>query len=201
MKNLLTRNSKIAKMSGAYTVNWTLPAIKTCPQAGLCKTGCYASQGAYKWSPSVKAHERNFELTKQDDFVQLISAELTRRKKIKRVRIHDAGDFYNESYMGKWLMIAARHPDIEFYAYTKMVKMFKIFERLPRNFIVIYSFGGRQDSLIDVTKDRHSRVFDSLAELKSARYADSSKDDAIATGLNPRIGLVYHGAKSKAWSV
>lgn len=204
MKNLLTRNSKIAKMSGAYTVNWTLPAVRTCPQASTCKVGCYATQGAYAWTPSQRAHKRNFQLSKQDNFAQVISEELSRRKKIKRVRIHDAGDFYNEGYLLKWLYIIRAFPQIEFYAYTKMVALFKSLAQkqcLPSNLTTIYSYGGKQDHLINPSIDRHSAVFSSLEDLLAAGYSDASKDDSVATGVNHKIGLVYHGAKSKQWGI
>jgi hypothetical protein len=50
------------------------------------------------------------------------------------------------------------------------------------------------------TSMRHSRVFKDLQSLNEAGYADASKDDSVALGPNPRIGLIYHGAKSKEWT-
>jgi len=57
----------------------------------------------------------------------------------------------------------------------------------------IFSYGGKQDSLIDPKKDRHARVFNSESELKAAGYIDASKDDARALGRSKRIGLIFRG--------
>lgn len=47
----------------------------------------------------------------------------------------------------------------------------------------------------------HSRVFGSLEELEAAGYDDASKDDKVAfLSESGKVGLVYHGVKSKAWS-
>ena len=35
---------------------------------------------------------------------------------------------------------------------------------------------------------------------KGILYIDASKDDSVALGPNNKIGLVYHGAKSKNWA-
>ena len=78
-----------------------------------------------------------------------------------------------------------------------MVSLFKRRSQdLPKNFTVIYSFGGTEDRLIDVEQDRHSLVFESVAQLKACGYSDASNQDDVALGSNPKIGLVYHGTKN-----
>jgi hypothetical protein len=68
---------------------------------------------------------------------------------------------------------------------------------LPKNFRVIFSYGGKQDALIDSKNHFHSLVFDSLEALTAAGYVDGSHDDMVAAlGENKKIGLVYHGAKN-----
>jgi len=202
--NWLTQNSKIAKMTGVKTYNWSIPAyssttgMKTCPNAAACAKGCYATMGAYRFSHVASAFERRLKLSLSPRFTLIINAELKRRK-VKRLRIHDSGDFYNEEYLTKWLSIIRANPTVQFYTYTKMVSLFKQYDAeglIPSNFIVIYSYGGTEDKLIDRNVDRHSWVFSSLEALQAAGYADASKDDAQALGDNPRIGLVYHGVKS-----
>ena len=196
---LLTRNSKIKK-SKKRTFNFGIPAFKsasgmfTCPNAGACAKGCYALAGAYRFSNVAKTFEARLVVTLSNDFVDAMLKEIDNCK-AERIRIHDSGDFYSEEYLHRWLKIIKARPNVEFYAYTKMVTMLK-FHELPKNFTVIFSFGGTQDKLIDVTKDRHSLVFESVADLKRAGYADASNQDDIALGKNPRIGLVYHGTKN-----
>lgn len=196
----LVRNSKIKK-SEKRTFNFGIPAyqsntgLKTCPNAGACAKGCYALAGAYRFSNVAQAFERRLAATQVDAFVDQMLADIDKQR-AERIRIHDSGDFYNEEYLDRWLRIMQARPEVEFYAYTKMVSLFKKRAKdLPKNFTVIYSFGGTEDRLIDVTKDRHSLVFESELQLNAAGYADASNQDDVALGSNPRIGLVYHGTK------
>ena len=197
---LLTQNSKMKK-SGNRTFNFTLPALLTCPNAGECAKGCYAMQGAYRWSNVYAKHEANYNATKHESFIGAIVHEV-RAMRVNAVRIHDAGDFYDKDYLMKWKLIAKALPNIKFYAYTKMVGMVTLFKRnegLPPNFKVIYSYGGKEDNLIVPHLHRHSQVFSCEEDLLAAGYINASKNDLLALTGNKRVGLVYHGAKSKQW--
>jgi Gene product 88 len=202
--NWLTQNSKIAKMSGVKTFNWGIPAyrsadgFKTCPNAAACIKGCYAKMGAYLFSNVAKVFEQRLKLSQAPRFVEIINGEIKRRN-VQRLRVHDAGDFYNAEYLDKWIKIIEANPATQFYCYTKMISMFKRYiaeDRIPDNFVVIYSYGGTEDKLIDKKNDRHSWVFSSLEALQAAGYADAHVDDSVALGSNGRIGLVYHGTRS-----
>jgi hypothetical protein len=197
----LVRNSKIKK-SAKRTFNFGIPAyqsntgLKTCPNAGACAKGCYALAGAYRFSNVAQAFERRLTATQDESFVNLMIQDIDRQR-AERIRIHDSGDFYNEEYLDRWIRIMRARPQVEFYAYTKMVSLFKRRSQdLPKNFTVIYSFGGTEDRLIDVEQDRHSLVFESELQLNAAGYADASNQDDIALGKNLKIGLVYHGTKN-----
>lgn len=148
--------------------------------------------------PSVKkGQEKRLELSFTEDFSRVMDAEIKRRK-VAVLRIHDSGDFYSRHYLEKWLEVIRLNPETQFYAYTKMIPLFKG-RVLPKNFKVIYSFGGKWDALIRPALHAHSKVFSSMRELKKAKYADSTKDDSVAI-RSRKVGLVYHGAKSKQWS-
>ena len=209
---LFSINSKMKKSTNKeYTkiVNFTLPAFmsktgfKTCPMAGVCASGCYARQGAYRFSNVATKHEANLQATLQDNFIEQVVNELNKIKP-SLVRIHDSGDFYNEGYLLDWFVIARLMPHIKFYAYTKAVSMVKeLHWSIPDNFIIIFSYGGREDNLIDKSNDRHSFVFESLDALRAMGYIDVSQDDTKALTPNKRIGLVYHGTKNytnTAWN-
>lgn len=180
--------------------NWTIPALmtkdgfKTCPMAGVCAGGCYAKMGAYIWPKVYAKHESNLKLTFTEEFTAAMSLEI-KRTKADLVRIHDAGDFYSLEYLKKWIAIAQLNPGVQFYAYTKMVELIKSVD-IPSNLVIIFSLGGKQDSLIDQATDRHSKVFESLDALLAAGYIDTSHDDTLALGSNAKIGLVYHGNKN-----
>lgn len=185
-------------------VNFTLPAFqtkdgfKTCPNAGNCAAGCYARMGAYVWPKVYAKHKANLDTTFTDMFISQAIIELQKLKP-DLVRIHDSGDFYSSDYLAKWCAIMIANPTIQFYAYTKMVRMFKVYTQvigLPTNFTVIFSLGGKQDGSIDTEIDRHSKVFASKNELQTNGYIDTSHDDTNAIGSNPKVGLIYHGTKS-----
>lgn len=190
-KKLLTRNAKMQKMD-RYTLNFGMTAKLSCPMADTCLDLCYADKGTFAFPVVKAAYLHRFNVSKQDNFSELILTELKRSRKVEQVRIHDSGDFYSDQYLGKWLKIIQNRPDLHFYAYTKCVKRLKSIQ-LPKNFTVIYSLGGKEDNLVDCTKDRHSKIFNSLDDLISAGYADASNDDSIAYNLdNHKIGLVIH---------
>jgi hypothetical protein len=200
-------NEKLMKSSGdAYMIgHFSLPAIKTCPQAGACKTGCYATQGRYRFSNVQQSYEANLALTKALEFVDTIKLELevlsNRAKKrglALVIRIHTSGDFYDRAYLESWLTLIDAFPSIRFYAYTKQVKLIKRYV-LPANFTVIFSEGGLEDGLIQLN-ERHARVFPDASSLTEAGYDDASNDDTVAFLSNSgKIGLIYHGADRKAW--
>lgn len=193
MTQLFTRNSKLKKAE-FYTVNFGIPALKTCPMKDVCGKFCYANKGAYTWPVVKKAYEHRFEQTKRPNFPELALKALKSKKKLQKVRIHDSGDFYNKEYLYKWFKIAESMPEIEFYAYTKQVKLLKDnWKNKPANLTIIFSLGGKQDHLIDQNVDRHSKIFNSLDELKNAGYLDTSDNDSNAVSkLTNKIGLVIH---------
>lgn len=219
MTKLLVKNAKIAKSSNdVYNLyNFGIPAYKseagliTCPMAGQCAKGCYAQSGAYTWGNVKNAYENRLLATQADNFAELLQKELDPKiKTAKRqgkqlvIRIHDSGDFYSVQYLRKWLKVIQNNPSVKFYAYTKMIPVFKRLQKngeIPSNFTVIYSEGGIADNLINCQEDRHSRVFPSNEALIKAGYDDASKDDTVAfNSLTGKIGLVYHGFSSRAWS-
>lgn len=200
--NLLTQNSKLKKTSkelGKRVFNFGIPAYKTasgkltCPMADECVKFCYAKKGAYIWSNVKPAFERRYEVTKQDDFVDVMTAEI-RKKKAEYVRIHDSGDFYSRKYLHKWIEVMKQNPGVRFYAYTNMVQLMKD-EELPDNFDVTFSDSGKQRHLIDKRMDKHTRIFKSKEDLNSEGYTDASKLDLYATkwfNKTNKVGLIYH---------
>lgn len=190
---LLTQNSKLKKTSkatGLRVFNFGIPAQDTCLWAGECKKYCYASKGAYIWSNVKPAFQRRLDATKQDNFNVIMQKEIL-AKKAQVVRIHDSGDFYSREYLMKWFWIMESLPAVKFYAYSKSLPLFKG-EKLPANFTLIKSEGGKRDDLIDPSVDRHARIFKTEAELIAEGYANASENDLIAIGNNPKIGLIAH---------
>jgi hypothetical protein len=198
---ILTQNSKMRKTSasaGVRIFNFSIPAYKTksgkitCPFAADCVKFCYAQKGNYTRFPVVKeSQEKKYLLTKEDNFVDLITAAI-KRKKATHIRIHDSGDFYSINYLLKWVNIANDNPGVTFYAYTKSIQFFKGCINIPANMIIIYSEGSKKDELIDIAKDRHARIFQSIKELTGAGYIDASTNDLQAIQNNKKVGLIFH---------
>ena len=207
---LSNANAKLSKYFNKYgykVMSFGLNAIETCPFADSCKQGCYATQGSYKWTPVRKKRDNNLRYSKLDDFVYkmnyyLEQARPKRSDKELVIRIHDSGDFYRQSYADKWIEIAEQNKDVHFYAYTKSVRYFKDnYNRLPDNLKIIFSFGGKEDHLIDTDKHAHCHIFSDNESLNESGYEDASNNDMVAAfSKTKRIGIIYHGYNSKSWS-
>jgi len=194
--NPLTQNTKLEKASVRTWGFGIFPAL-TCPQAGECKKYCYACKGLYRthWDTMVKAWEWRTELTTDwDSFTatmqESIAGKVTRG--CRAIRIHPEGDFYSLRYLMAWIYVIALFPKVRFYAYTKSVGLLKSV-KLPDNFTPIYSFGGKQDSMINTRSDRHARIFPSYWAMRKAGYHSAMGDDSRAWKLNTnRLGLLAH---------
>jgi hypothetical protein len=207
METLLgTGNSKLVKTAKKFDVkinNFSIPAGNdkksgkiTCPFAGSCIKLCYAKKGAYRWGNVERALTRRYESSKQENFVDRITWELSRIKKNKQVyiRIHDSGDFYSPAYFNKWVEIAIQNRDVRFYAYTKSHSFIRS-KFIPYNMDLIFSLGSTNDELIDQETERHSKIFYSAEEMIDQGYTDASEYDLLATKWfteNNKIGLIIH---------
>ena len=200
---LLTQNSKLKKTSKHFdkrVFNFGLPAYKSntgkvvCRMADKCKKFCYAKKGAYIWSNVSPAFEKRLQISMQDNFVDLMVAEI-KKKKVEYVRVHDSGDYYDKRYLAKWFKIAELLPNVRFYSYTNEIGMIKKSKDIPKNYDFIFSGSGKQSYLIDKKVDRHSKIFDSLDNLKKDKYTNCSNYDLYATRWyndTKKVGLIYH---------
>lgn len=204
----LQTNSKLSS-SNVYTYAFNLPAIDTCPGAGICREYCFAAAEQRRY-PSARAHRlESLLLSKSEEFIPTMLSELDKLRILHRgirnthfaVRIHASGDFYSPEYINKWLTIIEMRPGIQFYAYTKSIAMWERIQRLhtlPDNFRLIYSLGGSTDKLVDLEHDRHARIFNTEREALDAGYLLANEDDTVAwRGSSNKIGLVIFGATKK----
>lgn len=150
---------------GKTVACFDLPAGYTCPNANICKTFanketgklvrvgrvlCYAAkiEAVYK---SVRAlHWHNFDLLKglsTDETVQLILKSWD--EKIKILRIHSSGDFFNDKYFWAWVKVATLKPDVTIFGYTKILNYAMLPNvtdgLIPDNFHLQYSYGSTDD--------------------------------------------------------
>jgi len=199
----------------------TLPngeRFNCCPNAGSCARVCYARFGTYRFSNVAQRHLQNllYVLEDLEGWEAQMTAEVDHRRFRatgkahrlfhdptdhwlhtwiqaggKAVRIHDAGDFFNRDYLDAWCRIADRTRHVLFYAYTKEVTLIREASPLPRNLRIVFSFGGREDHLLDDSVDRCADVFPTLDDLENAGYSDQEANDLLAVTMpTTRIGIV-----------
>lgn len=194
-------NTKIGK-NLIRTASFGLEALKTCPNAGACAIGCFALGGNYLFQSVKDAQERRLQSSKQDNFIDEMCNELVKLR-VGAVRVHDAGDYYEEKYLDKWIEIAKRNPSVIFYSYTKSIDFFKSDvntwkKTLPSNMVITFSYGGKRDDLINRETDKHALVFMSLEELLASGYANTSDFDDNAYNKDIKlVGLVAKKSRKK----
>ncbi len=198
---LLTQNRELRR-EGIF--NWTLPAwagrfadgrtYNTCPEAGACRSLCYARVGTYRFRNVLAAHERNLRmiLDTPEEWERQMAEELShKRYDGKWVRLHDSGDFMSDEYLESWLRLMRGAPNVKFYCYTKSVSRFRrlVEPDPPDNFLWCYSLGGREDHLLDLDNERHAEVFPGVAELEAAGYHDQTESDLLAVLGPAKVGI------------
>ena len=127
--NLVTPNGKQASIANTFG----LPAGKaySCPGAtSICETVCYAGK-LEKVFPGVKKNLlHNWALLKDADgetMVRLLNemisdfkADCVKKNAPMLFRIHWDGDFFNDTYTYAWKIVIDKHPDIQFWVYTRV---------------------------------------------------------------------------------
>lgn len=187
---------KFIKNKKYYTgtvYEWNLPTGSSCPFALECKvtvdrqTGkfdvkkgqyrCYASSA--ERFPAVREHRhKNFDSVKSGGIPE-IPADCT------AIRIHSAGDFFNQRYFDMWVSLAKTNPSIEMWAYTKSLQYWvNRINEIPSNLVLTASYGGSQDNLIEQYKLKNVIVYKHQSEVPSNRPIDNNDDWARKKDVN-----------------
>ena len=127
-----------------------LIVVNTCPGAGSCKVDCFAMKGGkiqFKAAWLSDGRILTYLLNDPSGFFSQLSSEIAKEERLGdkggysvTVRWHDAGDFFSPEYLDLALKMAAQHPDVKFYAYTKMAGA--ALAQKPGNFIINWSEGA-----------------------------------------------------------
>ena len=174
---LLGQNGKMGKTNFH---NITLPAwkgifydidankfyiINVCDKADTCAKVCFAQMGSFvKNDPVIRlnAQKLNYLLNHANTWKSNVINEIKKLNdgvSLTVVRWHDSGDFFSEEYMKLAFEVAEQTKFAEHYAYTKEVGMAKSLKGImPPNFEFKFSFGGKENSSIDMTKDAHAII-------------------------------------------
>jgi hypothetical protein len=150
--------------------------VNTCPGAGSCKVDCFAMKGGkvqFQGPWQSDGRILTYLLNDPDGFFNQLSSEIAKEEAAGKkgdkkfpngwqttIRWHDAGDFFSPEYLDMALKMAAKHPDVKFYAYTKMAGA--ALAQKPPNFIINWSEGAHtsqekqvkaSDANLDTTKN------------------------------------------------
>ena len=196
-----------------------LIVVNTCPGAGSCKIECFAMKGGkvqFEGPWLSDGRILTFLLNDPDGFFNQLSNEITKEEKLAQkggynltIRWHDAGDFFSPEYQDLAFKLASNHPDVKFYAYTKIAAA--ALGKKPSNFIINWSEGAStsqekqvkaQDANLDTTKNSRivpSKLFYDLLKKdkdgkldKTADGAWQPRDAAALEELKDRLANQYN---------
>jgi hypothetical protein len=200
---------------GEEIFTFSLPAGWTCPGARDClarvarDTGkltdsketlfrCFAASMEARLPSVRKSRWNNLDLLKgktTEEMAQLILESLPVDARL--VRVHVSGDFFVESYFLAWMMVAVARPETVFYAYTKSVNLWVLNRsKVPGNFKLTASFGGRWDHLIREYGLKSATVVFSVEQAEALGLA-IDHDDSLAYGQDKSFALLLHGTQPK----
>ena len=163
---------------------------------------CYSASQEAIYTNAYKKRKANFEALKgleTDEMVTLLCDNLPKNSGV--IRIHAAGDFFNQQYFNAWMKVAELNPGVLFYAYTKALPYWVHFglDKIPENVILTASRGGRSDSMIAEHELRSVKVVFSAAEAEKLGL-EIDDDDTHAsdpTKRNDDFALLIHGVQPK----
>ena len=196
-----TKVNKYVFDDKAYS--WSLPSGTTCPGAEKClaiadrHTGkvwngpkqefrCYSA--VYERYPSVRNRLWcNFDAIKGKTPHQVCSIlERAKPRKMKRCRIHTAGDFFSQTYFDAWLLFVEANPDIHFWAFTKSLPFWVArLGQIPKNLNLQASCGGRHDHMITIYNLKFAKVVWSEDTAKRLGLVIDTDDYLAAYGSKP----------------
>ena len=161
---------------------------------------CFSASQEVQYTNVYNSRKHNFDLLRNlryNDMYELINSSLPKNAGI--VRIHVAGDFFNEEYMHAWYTVALNNPRTLFYAYTKSLRFWLSVNEFPilHNFVLTASYGGRDDHMIDQFNLRSAKVVFSEAEAEELGLAiDHDDSHAAKPSLRDNsFALLIHGTQ------
>lgn len=83
----------------------------------MCRGVCYATKSRFTLDAVRDRLAWNLEQARRDDFVDRMVKEIKRRGCLV-IRVHSAGDFFDEVYAQQWLDIMRKCPKPRYYWYS-----------------------------------------------------------------------------------
>lgn len=189
----------------------------SCPFAKLCRSKVKLIEGKRKIVDGPHTKFRCFSASQEATFTnvfKLRAANFNFMRKFKSggemfrvlnnalpknagvIRIHVAGDFFNQDYFDAWLAVACANRNVLFYAYTKSLPYWLARrDMIPSNFILTASYGGEHDDMIAEYGFRSAKVVFSEQEAADLGL-EIDHDDSHAANpdiRNQDFALLIHG--------
>jgi len=203
-------NAKLGKLIYTFSIvsGYTCPFAKDCLARVDRLTGkltdgphtqfrCFSASQEALFPAVRKSRWDNFEkivnAIKNNTLVDLILKNIPKKATI--IRVHVAGDFFNQAYFNAWMQVARNRPDIIFYAYTKSIGFWiNQLGNIPSNFKLNASYGGKQDNLIEQYNLKSVKV---VYTVEQAGDMIIDHDDTSAFMQDKSFCLLLHGVQPK----
>ena len=200
-----------AKLKGIAI--FSLPSGHSCPFAKDClsktdrvtgkitdgkdtKFRCFAATEE-RYTNVRNARWHNFDLLKGKSFNDMVGIISQSLPKQSIIRVHQAGDFFNEKYFLAWMQVASLNPSKTFYAYTKSFGYWvKNIDKVPANFKLNASEGSKLDNLIAEHGLKSAKVVFHPSEAKKLGLKIDHTDE-LAYKSDKSFALLLHGAQPK----
>jgi hypothetical protein len=112
-------------------------------------------------------------------------------------RVHEAGDFFSQTYFDAWMEVARKQPGTLFYAYTVSLPYWITRKgSIPRNFKLIASWDDSNKDVIEREGLRYARVVSGVEEARELGLR-IDVDDMLAWGTDESFALPLHGSQPK----
>jgi hypothetical protein len=195
--------------------SFSLPSGIACPGALLCRAHvvdvdgtrsivdgknaefrCHAVAAEVMYRQTFDMRQRNLAILKSlRTSDRMASALLAPLPYTSILRLHVAGDFFNQRYFDAWIKVASARPHVRFYAYTKSLNLWVArLGSIPENLVLTASMGGRYDPLIAEHNLRYARVVFSESEAIELGLP-IDHDDSHAVNPGSSFATLLHGTQ------
>lgn len=208
IRGLYGKPEFIKFLNGKLVYSFDILSGHSCPYAEKCKSRvvdgkiqdgpktefrCFSASQEVVYPAVYRLRKSNFDALKEGAKIESYLPP-----DMGVCRIHVAGDFFNEKYFLQWLSVAENNPNILFYAYTKSLPYWvNNRDKIPDNFALTASYGGRCDHLIEKEGLRYAKVV--YSELQAEQLGlPIDHDDSHAANKNiGNFALLIHGIQPK----
>lgn len=126
-------NSKLGRREGIW--HTALLPVKTCPgRSEECTSICYAwmlgvlrESVGDNWTKATR-----LAMERPDVYFSRMKGEISRKRTLDALRLHEAGDFFSVEYIEGWIDVAETFPELPIWAYTRSWRDPEMLEALER---------------------------------------------------------------------